>query len=368
MSHKRAQAALRESEARYALAARGTNDGLWDWDLRTDEVYYSPRWKAMLGYEDGEIGTSPEEWLRRVHPEDVASAPGASSPPTARGRTAHFECEHRLLHKDQTYRWVLARGVAVRDAGGTGLRMAGSLTDITEGKVADPLTGLPNRILFDGPDRARHRAVEAAPGVPVRRAVPGPRSVQGDQRQPRPPRRGPIADRLRAPAGGVPARDGHRRRSRRSSTPSRGWAATNSRSCSTASTDPTTPSAWPSGSTACWPSPFRLDGHEVFTTASIGIALGGPGYRRPEDLLRDADTAMYDAKGRGKARYEVFDAAMRARAVARLELETDLRRALERREFRLHYQPIVAHRDRPPDRFRGPAALAAPAARPHRPG
>ena len=82
VSHRRAQAALRDSEARYALAVRGTNNGLWDWDLRTDEVYYSPRWKAMLGYEDGEIGTSPDEWLRRVHPDDDASAPvGARRPP-----------------------------------------------------------------------------------------------------------------------------------------------------------------------------------------------------------------------------------------------------------------------------------------------
>src|SRR5262249_51909173 len=70
VAHRRARAALRESETRFALAARGTNYGLWDWDLRTDEVYYSPRWKAMLGHEEPEIGATPEEWLRRVHPED----------------------------------------------------------------------------------------------------------------------------------------------------------------------------------------------------------------------------------------------------------------------------------------------------------
>ena len=79
------QEALRESEARYALAARGTNDGLWDWDLRTDQIYFSPRWKAMLGYEDEEVGTSPEEWLGRVHPDDLPRVRAASSPPTARG-------------------------------------------------------------------------------------------------------------------------------------------------------------------------------------------------------------------------------------------------------------------------------------------
>ena len=88
--------------------------------------------------------------------------------------------------------------------------------------------------------------------------------------------------------------------------------------------------------------PLRLDGHDVCTSVSIGIALSATGYDRPEDLLRDADIAMYRAKALGRARYEVFDTAMHARAMARLRLETDLRRAIEQYEFRLHYQPIVS--------------------------
>ncbi len=88
--------------------------------------------------------------------------------------------------------------------------------------------------------------------------------------------------------------------------------------------------------------PFILAGKEVFTSVSIGIALSNTGYSEPEDILRDADTAMYRAKSLGKARYEVFDADMRASVMARLQLETDLRRALERNEFRNFYQPIVA--------------------------
>jgi len=88
--------------------------------------------------------------------------------------------------------------------------------------------------------------------------------------------------------------------------------------------------------------PFNLGGHEVFTTASIGIALNVPGYEHPESVLRDADTAMYRAKEKGKARYELFDADMHARAVERLRLENDLRRAVERGEFHVYYQPIVS--------------------------
>jgi diguanylate cyclase (GGDEF)-like protein/PAS domain S-box-containing protein len=88
--------------------------------------------------------------------------------------------------------------------------------------------------------------------------------------------------------------------------------------------------------------PFNLSGQEVFTSASIGIALSRSGYERPDDLLRDADIAMYRAKALGKARYEVFDAEMHARAVSQLQLETDLRRALDREEFRVWYQPVLS--------------------------
>lgn len=88
--------------------------------------------------------------------------------------------------------------------------------------------------------------------------------------------------------------------------------------------------------------PFKLSGHEIVASTSIGIALSTIGYDHPQDLLRDADTAMYHAKGTGKARYQIFDTAMHVRAVALLKIETDLRRALERQEFQLHYQPIVS--------------------------
>lgn len=88
--------------------------------------------------------------------------------------------------------------------------------------------------------------------------------------------------------------------------------------------------------------PFNLHGYEIFTTASIGIALSCNGYQKPEDLLRDADLTMYSAKEQGKARYEVFNHSMRDRALKRLELETDLRKGIERRELQLYYQPIIS--------------------------
>ena len=156
LSHKWAVEALRESEERYALAVNGANDGLWDWNLKIDEVYFSARWKAMLGFQEGEIGVSPEEWFTRVHPEDLASQDKLSA--HVEGTTAHFEHEYRMLHQNGTYRWILSRGLAVRDAADAASRIAGSQTDITAGKVIDPLTGLPNRLLFvEQLDRALKR-------------------------------------------------------------------------------------------------------------------------------------------------------------------------------------------------------------------
>jgi PAS domain S-box-containing protein len=148
VSHKRAEQALRESEERYALAARGANDGLWDWNLIQNTVYFSPRWKAMLGYEETEIGEGPDEWFSRVHEADREQVRRRIADHLG-GTTPHFETEARMLHKDGVFRWMLCRGLMVRDQTGRPQRMAGSQTDITEGKVADPLTGLPNRLLIN---------------------------------------------------------------------------------------------------------------------------------------------------------------------------------------------------------------------------
>ncbi|HXH38490.1 MAG TPA: PAS domain-containing protein, partial [Thermoanaerobaculia bacterium] len=157
LEHSRTLEALRESEERYALSARGANDGLWVWDLAGDSVYYSDRWKEMLGFSEDEISVSPDEWFSRVHPDDVAML-RANIDAHRHGATPSIEHEHRMRCKGGEYRWMLSRGVAVRDAAAVATRIAGSQTDITERKVAidrlthdafhDALTGLPNRALF----------------------------------------------------------------------------------------------------------------------------------------------------------------------------------------------------------------------------
>ena len=128
--------ALRQSEERYALAIRGANDGLWDWNLKTNEVYFSPRWKAMLGCQEHEIGNSVNEWLNRVHSDEQEQV-RAQIAAHLEGITSHFESEYRMLHQDGTYPWIFTRGLAVRDTEGNAYRIAGSQTDISERKRAE---------------------------------------------------------------------------------------------------------------------------------------------------------------------------------------------------------------------------------------
>jgi PAS domain S-box-containing protein len=133
---KRVEQELSRSRERFDLAVRGSQDGLWDWDLDTNEVYYSPRWKSILGYEDHEIANGLEEWSNRLHPDEREEVLAANYAHIS-GTTPHYEREFRLRHKDGSYRWILSRGVALRDGQGKAHRMAGSHADITERKRAE---------------------------------------------------------------------------------------------------------------------------------------------------------------------------------------------------------------------------------------
>jgi len=132
----RIEAELRVSTERLDLALKGTTDGIWDWDLIAGRVYFSPRWKEMLGYADNEIGDTYKEWETRVHPQDRDRA-FATLDEYLTGKRAAFVLEHRLRHKDGSYRWILSRGVAVRDDTGKPVRMAGSHVDLTERRLAE---------------------------------------------------------------------------------------------------------------------------------------------------------------------------------------------------------------------------------------
>jgi PAS domain S-box-containing protein len=348
LARRRAEVALFESEERYALAVQGTNDGVWDWGVATGRFYCSPRWKTIMGYGENDEIQSVDGWFQRVHPDDGARVRGELDE-HVQGHTEHLESEHRI-RCGESYRWILVRGRAVRDGDGTAIRVAGSVTDITEGKVADALTGLPNRVLFN--DRLG-RLFEYARRVPefqfavlfldldrfknVNDSL-GHRAgdallVQTARRLERNLRSSDSVSRLPAGEGATPSVAGH--------TLAR-FGGDEFAIILGGVRHPTDATRVADRIGRSLAEGYQLEGQEVFVSASIGIALSVTGYDRPEDMLRDADTALYRAKAAGRGRYELFDNAMREQVVQRLQLETDLRHAVRRNEFVVHYQPIIA--------------------------
>ena len=133
---KQAEAALRLSEERYALAVNAGKVGVWDWDIRTGAIYLDPSLKALLGYEDDEISNQLEAWVGYVHAEDRDRVMQAAQA-CLEGGLPKYEIEHRMVHKNGGIRWFLARGTVFRDADGQPYRMLGTDTDITERKQAE---------------------------------------------------------------------------------------------------------------------------------------------------------------------------------------------------------------------------------------
>jgi len=127
---------IRESEKRYELVMTGTNDGIWDWNLETNQMYFSPRWKSILGYCESEITNNPNEWFNRIHPEDNKKVKKELSDHLD-GQIPTFQNEHCLLHKNGTYCCVFWRGLVVRNSSGKTIRFAGSMTDITDRKLLE---------------------------------------------------------------------------------------------------------------------------------------------------------------------------------------------------------------------------------------
>jgi diguanylate cyclase (GGDEF)-like protein/PAS domain S-box-containing protein len=353
-SRKLAERALRESEERYMLAAHGANDGLWDWDVRTGRVFYSARWKTMLGLCEDEVADRIDDWFGRVHQEDLPELRRRLEKVDA--QDPHISHEYRMRNKGGDWVWMLVRGIAVCDPQGRPYRVAGSQTDETDRKrfeeqlrhdaLHDHLTGLPNRTLFT--DRLRV-AIERYRRNPERQfavlfldldrfKVVNDSLGHG------------VGDRLLMEA------------SERLGNCVRGYDIV-SRVERTASDDAGTVARLGGDEFVILledvqsvqdvtraadrlhqrlSEPFYIDSHEIFTTASIGIALSTGKEQQPEDLLRDADAAMYRAKALGKARHELFDQELHQQALRRLELENDLRRAKDSEEFVLYYQPIIS--------------------------
>ena len=338
----RGEHALKRSEERLALAADGANDGWWEWNLRTKEFYFSARWRELVGVA-GKAGVGrPEDWLDRVHPDDAAALKAALKAHLS-GRTPYFQHEHRILHEDGTYRSFLCRGIAARGTSQAPARVAGSLTDTTDYARAreqlrtagfrDPLTGLRNRAdfvemlgrrleEFKGPRQGARRFAILYLDLDRFKVVNDSLGhLVGDEMLIAVSRR--LESCLRD--GDTLARLGGDEFAILLQTVG----------------DEQQANVFAFRIQETLSKPIMVAGREVFTTASIGIAFGAIEHNTPDEIIRDADTAMYHAKSRGKARHEMFDTDLHAWTRDRLDLENDLRHAVDSKDFEVVYQPIV---------------------------
>ena len=338
----------KRTEYRYTLAAQGANDGLWDWDVETGRVYYSPRWKAMLGYDEAEIGDGLAEWLDRVHADDLPRL-RADIDVHLRHDKENLSSEFRIRHRDGQYRWVLCRGIAVKDPERDTLRAAGSLTNITDRKLAeeqlrfealhDSLTGLANRSLLA--DRLTHSLARSNRDPENRFAL---LYIDLDEFK-------VINDSLGHQVGDKLLIEVARRLSacaRKVDTIARIPGDHVARIGGDEFVMLLEDLAAPEDALrvaerihSALAEPFNLGAHDLVARGSIGVATSDASYARPEEVLRDADIALYQAKQAGKSCTCLFDPQMHQRAMTRWSTETELRRAIERDEFELHYQPIV---------------------------
>ncbi|MFI0458155.1 MAG: diguanylate cyclase domain-containing protein [Candidatus Thiodiazotropha endolucinida] len=322
---RKAEQALALSEERYALAAEATNDGLWDWNLETNTVYYSPRLKAMLGFGEGDFDDTLDAVFGLVHERDVGLLRAAIDSHLS-GGTPHLECECRMRNNDGDFRWMMMRGLAVRYSDGVAYRMAGSLTDIHERKRAeqqlqhdalhDALTGLPNRALFmDRLSRCLERAhrrnnyLFAVLFLDLDRFKVVNDSLGhmvGDELLKAVANR--LIDCLRT--GDTVCRFGGDEFGLVLDGIDREEEAMQIAKRIALSVEQT----------------YRLSDDEVFTTASIGIALGSKEADSAESLIHNADTAMFRAKAHGRGYVELFKGTMHMDALKQLHRENDLRR------------------------------------------
>ena len=333
---------LKESEERYALAFRGANDGLWDWDLRSGKVYYSQRWLEMLGLPPDSSIDSPDDWFDRVHPGEAEALKDAIEEHLL-GQTEALEHEYRAVHADGSFLWLLTRGVASRGADGQAVRISGSQTDVTRSKAYDPITAIPNKLLFMDRLEWLLDKEKRNPGscyavflVKIDRL--------NDLRQ----TFGPVAgeDILMETANRLltALRDEDTvtqvfdTESVTISRHDEADFAILAEGCHDVSATPKIAERLQ----AVVLKPFEVANESVLLTASIGIyaGLGGedPG---AETVMHNAANALERARAQGPGNFELFDRDMQARALKRLKLETELRRAVADGGLEAHFQPLI---------------------------
>lgn len=333
---------LSVSEQRWQFALEGAGDGVWDWDVKTNKVIFSKRWKAMLGYEEYEIKDDIEEWKKRIHPEDYVSVMQAVEA-TLKGVNNVYSNEHRVQCKDGSWKWILDRGMVVsRDANGQPERMVGTHADISSLKKSeeaiwqhanfDSLTGLPNRRMFYARlDQEIQKAKRSGLKVAlIFLDLDGFKEVndtlghdQGDvllkltaARLVECMRGSDAVARLGGDEFVLIIEDvGHADLNHVEIVAQKVLQALSQ--------------------------PFQLTLETAYISASIGIAIYPDDALLIDDLMKSVDQAMYASKQKGGRCFSYFTARMQQVAQHRMQLSNDLRQAIQQHQLYVEYQPII---------------------------
>ncbi len=313
---------------RYALALETSDDGFWDWDLIAGRLWGSQRFQSMTGL--AEACATLDDWVARSHPHDQPRLE-AELKALREGQTASIACEHRVRSQDGSWRWVQARGIAARDASGRVTRVAGSLRDNTSHRMADALTGLPNRTFFvDHLERRIERGFEHGDWNFALLSA----ALERFQ---------PLCETLGSAAGErLLIETAARLQSLlpESSLAARALGAEFMILLEGAHTEADA-ARFAATVIEALREPFVWRGHSLTPQLAIGVAQAGMQYSHPEELMADAESALTHARRLEPPGVACYSAGMRERALAQLELEAELDRAIQRGELVLFYQPEV---------------------------
>jgi diguanylate cyclase (GGDEF)-like protein/PAS domain S-box-containing protein len=333
-----------ESEQQFQLALEASLDGFWDFDVAGNIAHYSSQWQAIAGFEPCAYAGEITHWLERVHPEDRPRFETELKALCA-SKSKRMRNEHRLRDRHGFWRWVVVHGLAghcrLKNGGSQDMapvvtRIAGSMTDQTERRMADPLTGLPNRMYFiEHLERRleRAQAMEAWDFAVLSLAIERFKMVNeslgyagGDALLMETASR--LTDamtRWKSPAESVIAR----------------LNGAEFLVCLEGVNDEQQAIEIAKDINVELRQPFQWRRERVAPSAAMGIAQADPGYAHPEELMRDADTALTEAKTLGRGRLVCYSSGMRERALARLQMEADLEEAIRTGQLVLHYQPEI---------------------------
>jgi diguanylate cyclase (GGDEF)-like protein/PAS domain S-box-containing protein len=330
-------AANKSEQERFALAVAGSSDGIWDWIIKTDQLYFSPRCLELLGLDKDVTFDTMDNWMALLHRDDVDAFQLALRN-HLEGISLAFQIECRIQHANMTYRWFLVRGTSLRNEYGKAWRVAGSISDISERKLTDAMTGLPNRIVLY--DRINQSIIKTKrrdrSGGTVTAANFGIILLQIDRYETMREAYGQaFCDRVQQAVA-------QRLIGTLRTTDTLTLMSENTM-CILVDVmrDDTDLVRVANRVKKAAEEPITMGEESVMLTLSIGMAQAQPHHEIADELIKDATAALNKARDEGGGQEVVFDPEMQRRARDRLRIEADLHQALRREELLVLYQPIV---------------------------